>query len=74
MPAYNNISKKCILCLQEKFEIITHLDQENLLNKKSELISKCRHENKLLLKIKKTNDQSKIILILKNSFYDFLII
>ena len=49
-PAYNNISKKCMLCLQEKFEIITHLNQENLLNKKSELISKCRHENKYLLK------------------------
>ena len=32
------------------FEIITHLNQENLLNKKSELISKCRDENKYLLK------------------------
>ncbi len=49
-PAYNNISKKCILCLQEKFEIITHANQECLLNKRSELISKCRHENKFLLK------------------------
>jgi hypothetical protein len=49
-PAYNNISKRCILCLQEKFEIIKHPNQNCLLNKKSELISKCRHENKFLLK------------------------
>lgn len=49
-PAYNNISKKCILCLQEKINIIEHPDQKNLLNKRSELINKCRHANKFLLK------------------------
>ena len=49
-PAYNNISKKRILCLREKFEIIAHANQEFLLNKKSELISKCKHENKFLQK------------------------
>mgnify|MGYP006056151563 CR=1 FL=1 len=49
-PAYSNISKRCVLCLQEKFEIIKHPNQNCLLNKKSELISKCRHENKFLLK------------------------
>ena len=35
---YNNSSKRCDLCLAEKLN--------NLLNKRSELISKCRHENK----------------------------
>ena len=56
VPAYSNISKKCLLCLHEKFEIVTFEDQENLLNKRSELISKCRHANKYLLRNYKAND------------------
>ena len=47
---YSNISKKCSLCLFEKFMIITYETPDELLNKKTELISKCRHENKYLLK------------------------
>ena len=43
VPSYSNISKKCLLCLHEKLEIV---DQDHLLNKRSELISKCRHANK----------------------------
>ena len=50
MPAYNNISRRCLLCLQEKLCIIEHEKQEHLLNKKSELVTKCRHANKFLLK------------------------
>ena len=46
---YNNISKRCDLCLTEKLMIIKH-SNDNLLNKRSELISKCRHENKFYLK------------------------
>ena len=53
-PAYSNISKKCELCLREKLAIITYPELDNLLNKKSELISKCRHENKFLLRNYKT--------------------
>ena len=37
---YSNIPKRCNLCLTEKFHIITSNDT-NLLNKRSELISKC---------------------------------
>ena len=48
-PAYNNISKKCPLCMQEKFEIITYKNPDELLNKKSELISTCRHKRKFML-------------------------
>ena len=48
-PAYNNNSKRCILCLEEKMAIITFPEQQKLLNKISELISKCRHKNKFLL-------------------------
>ena len=44
------------LCLTEKFYIIQFLDDKNLLNKKSELVNKCRHQNKLLLSHVKRND------------------
>lgn len=49
VPAYSNITKRCPLCLQEKLEIISYKNPEELLNKKSELISKCRHQNKFQL-------------------------
>ena len=49
VPAYNNITKRCLLCLHEKFEIISYKNPEELLNRKSELISKCRHSNKFQL-------------------------
>ena len=42
--------------IQYKMAIITYPDQEKLLNKRSELISKCRHENKFLLKYYDSND------------------
>lgn len=41
--AYNT-SKQCNLYLDEKIEIITFPEQNKLLNKISELISKCRHK------------------------------
>ena len=47
--AYNKTSKKCLLSLHEKLAIITYSSQNTLLNKKSEILSKCRHENKHLL-------------------------
>ena len=56
IPAYNNISKRCLLCLTEKLSIITFKDQTQLLNKRSELLSKCRHENKFLLRNFKSKD------------------
>ena len=31
---YSNISKKCMLCLHEKYETLNYPDQEELLNKK----------------------------------------
>ena len=49
VPAYSNISKKCQLCLQEKFETLNYPNPNELLNKRSELISKCRRVNKFLL-------------------------
>ena len=43
-------SAVCNLCLTEKFWLLKHFNDEHLLNKKSEFISKCRHKNKLLVK------------------------
>ena len=40
----------CRLCLTEKLWLLKHVNDVNLLNKKSEFISKYRHENKLLIK------------------------
>ena len=40
----------CRLCLTERLWVLKHFNDVNLLNKKSEFISKCKHENKLLTK------------------------
>ena len=40
----------CRSCLTEKLWLLKHFNDVNLLNKKSEFISKCRHANKLLIK------------------------
>ena len=44
------IQNMCIVCLSEKLWIINFILDNNYLNKKSELINKCRHINKFLLK------------------------
>ena len=45
--SYNQSSKRCLLCLNEKLAIALHKD-DNMLNKRSEIISKCRHRNKYM--------------------------
>ena len=47
-------TRRCDLCLTEKY-IIARASQNNLLNKRTELISKCRHRNKNILKIYMTH-------------------
>ena len=47
----------CKLCLTEKVFIINALNDSQLLNRKSELINTCRHQNKLLLKCFKRNNK-----------------
>ena len=37
LPAYSNITKRCQLCLYEKYAVITYPGPENLLNKRSEV-------------------------------------
>jgi hypothetical protein len=47
--AYSNASKLCHLCLAEKLHIIQNMKHPACINKRTELISKCRHRNKFLL-------------------------
>ena len=48
-PPYKIGSKLCNLCISEKIEILK-ANPSTLLNKRSEIIGKCRHKNKFLLK------------------------
>ena len=41
VPTYSNITKKCLLCLYEKLEIINYPNPQELLNKRYELVSAC---------------------------------
>ena len=50
-PSYSSASKRCKLCLAEKLQIIT-ADQRTLLNKRSELVSTCRHRKNSLVRIR----------------------
>ena len=54
VPSYSNISKRYLLCLHEKLKINNYPRPVELLNKRSELISRCRHTNKFLLRNYKT--------------------
>ena len=48
----------CKLCLMEKLYINNSTGDERLLNKKSEFVNKCRHQDKLLLKKLSLKDRS----------------
>ena len=41
--------KKCALCVHEKLEILMYPDPEALLNKGSDIMSRCPHGRKYLL-------------------------
>ena len=45
---FNTTKRKCYLCLNEKLQIASYKG-DNLLNKRSELICKFRHQNKFTL-------------------------
>ena len=47
--SYWNITKRCLMYLHEKSEILYNPNTDELLNKPFELIAKCHHGNKYLL-------------------------
>ena len=55
-PGYSNISKRWTLCLPEKLLVLNYHNPAKSLNKRSELMAKCRHENKFLQSNYKGND------------------
>ena len=46
---YSIVLKSCNLCLLEKLVICNFKEEDRLLNKRLDLVSKCRHENKYIL-------------------------
>ena len=48
VPLTNPNSKRCLLCLNEKYKIATYKGN-NLLNKRTEIINTCRHRSKYKL-------------------------
>ena len=64
VPSYSNIMKSCMLCLHE---ILTYPNQNELSNKRSELVCKCRHINKYLLSCYKANDWHSVQHLSHNS-------
>ena len=52
---FNRSSLRCNLCLNEKLEIALY-QKDNLLNKRSEIVNKCRHVNKHMLWRYHSND------------------
>ena len=48
-PVYNSGNRVCQLCLEEKYQILIS-NCANTLNKRSEIINKCRHRAKFKLK------------------------
>ena len=46
---YNSVTNSCNLCLSEKLAICNFRDKDHLINKRMDLVSKCRHENKFIL-------------------------
>ena len=57
--SYNLNSKRCGLCLDEKLETVD--DPKEILNKCSEVISQCCHQNKYKLKTLLSNKQDQDI-------------
>ena len=49
-------SNYCRSCLTERFFIINSIEDNRLLNKRSEFVNKCRHQNKYLIKYVKLKD------------------
>ena len=55
---YNPKTKRCALCLHEKLAIAEH-EGNDMLNKRSEAVAKCMHQNKYALsKLDETGDGS----------------
>ena len=71
--SYSANARNCPLCVQEKFEILFYQTKAEILNKRSELITKCRHINKFMLANYKSGDWTALELPLGITFTYFII-
>ena len=53
--SYNTLTKRCMLCLNKKLVTALHKD-DNVLNKRTEIVSKCRYSIKYNLENYDTKD------------------
>ena len=53
--SYNPNSKRCLVCLNEKYKIATYKG-DNLLHKRTKIMNTCRHRSKYKLAICETID------------------
>ena len=67
-PGYSNITKRCPLCLREKLEIL-QADKRVNINKRSELVSKCRHEISTTVEHRLSAHRLSDHSIIRNSFF-----
>ena len=51
---YNQATKRCALCLNEKYEILEYKGA-NLINSRSEIVSKCRHQLRYMIDKQETS-------------------
>ena len=65
VPSYSKITKSYKLYLHKKFEILTNPNQCELMNKRSELVSKCRHVDTQSARMSQKQDEHSIYVILK---------
>ena len=68
---YTILRLTCLLCLFEKFGIVTNQNQKELLNKRSEVLGKCHNVNNFLLKNYTSNDSRLYIVSSLNVFMHF---
>ena len=71
--AYNPQSTSCSLRLNEKLEMLEEREN-NLLNKKSEVISKCRHQNKYMLQALGSRFQFHDVTYLYTAIFNVMIL
>ena len=57
--AYNTSSKRCSLCLNDKLQIALYRNN-NMLNRRTEIINNCRRKNKCALMSFDSKDQSRV--------------
>ena len=59
--AYATCSKRCSLCLNETLKIVLYRDN-NMVNRRTEILNKCRHKNKYALISHDTKDERRFLL------------